>query len=334
MELRTGLTTKEVGQFAYAARCRGRTFHLRAHDARALGSRERYLREEQQGPCGHGAARRGDARRHRQPQADVADPDSDLGGTLEAAEGVQRDTTAIELFKRAGLEAIPVISKLSENVARAKQLGLGATEEDVRRWEQYHRNIAEAEIMWERFVRKIKEPLAATIVFFFKDHTGRAVTLDDLKKMGINVARYEHNENDFWAAAEKQGFHRPEWVANKQREDVLNTLRQRHVREAGDEAVSGYYAEKQRDPAYRLKEAEEALSKTERPKAGVSSQEDVRKYADAEHQVEQLKQLVEQTRKLREEQVRLQNDLEKARVEVGREAGASVRHAPGRQEAG
>ena len=251
VHLRTGLTTKEVGQFSYAARMAGEDVSIFERMMRGLSEAVNDT-SEKNNKARAAMERLGvemrDATGNLKPTSQILVEISDALAKLP--EGVQRDTTAIELFKRAGLEAIPVISKLSENVARAKQLGLGATEEDVRRWEQYHRNVAEAKILWERLVRKIKEPLAATIVFFFKDHTGRAVTLDELKKMGINVAKYEHNDSDFWAA-EKQGFHRPDWVANNERAQVLNALRQRHEREMGDEAVSRYYADRQRDPAYR-----------------------------------------------------------------------------------
>src|ERR1039458_5212375 len=106
-------------------------------------------------------------------------------------EGIQRDAAAMDLFKRAGVEAIPVISGLADNVKRAKELGLGATDEDLKRWEEYHRNITEAEVLWDRFTRKIKEPLAAVVTFFLKDEQGRQYTLEDLAKRGVNLGKYE-----------------------------------------------------------------------------------------------------------------------------------------------
>ena len=42
--------------------------------------------------------------------------------------------------RAAGIEAIPVIVGLTDNVKRVKELGLGATDEDLKRWEEYHRN--------------------------------------------------------------------------------------------------------------------------------------------------------------------------------------------------
>ena len=47
-------------------------------------------------------------------------------GLNKLPEGAQRDAAAMDLFKRAGIEAIPVISGLTENIGRAKELGLGA----------------------------------------------------------------------------------------------------------------------------------------------------------------------------------------------------------------
>jgi len=43
-------------------------------------------------------------------------------GLGKLPEGVQRDAAAMDLFKRVGIEAIPVITGLNENVKRAKEL--------------------------------------------------------------------------------------------------------------------------------------------------------------------------------------------------------------------
>ena len=57
-------------------------------------------------------------------------------GLAKLPAGFERDAAALGLFKRAGIEAVPVISGLTDNVKRAKELGLGATDEDLRRWER------------------------------------------------------------------------------------------------------------------------------------------------------------------------------------------------------
>ena len=60
----------------------------------------------------------------------------------------KRDAEAIRLFGRAGVEVLPAIKALSEHVKRAKELGLGASEEEVARGKMYHETITEADAVW------------------------------------------------------------------------------------------------------------------------------------------------------------------------------------------
>ena len=304
--LRTGLTVTEVGQFSYAARMAGQDVSVYERMMRGLS--EAANESSEQGNKARAAMQKlgvemrtatGDIKPTSQILIEISE------GLSKLPEGMQRDAMAMELFKRVGIEAIPVISKLSENVARAKELGLGATDEDVRRWEQYHRNITEAEVVWERFVRKIKEPLAATIMFFFRDEHNRPLTIDDLKKMGVNVGKWDRNEADTWAAAEKAGFRKPQWMAQDERQRMLDYINKIDERRRADEAVNKYYGDKRLDPEYRLREAETALSKLEKPKVGVTSQKDLEEYRAAERKVTDLKALIEHTRVLHEEESKL-----------------------------
>ena len=48
--------------------------------------------------------------------------------------GFQRDEAALALFKRAGVEAVPVISELTENLEIARSKGYGPSEEEVQRF--------------------------------------------------------------------------------------------------------------------------------------------------------------------------------------------------------
>lgn len=300
VHLKTGLAIGDVEKFSFAAKMAGQDVSIFDRMMRGL-SQAADENSKQGDRARETLARLGvslrDATGALKPTSEVLLEVSQ--GLNKLPEGLQRDAAAMDLFKRTGVEAIPVITKLSENIERAKELDLGATEEEVRRWERYHQNITEAQAIWAKFARTIKEPLAATIVFLFRDEHGRTLTLEDLKKMGVNVGKWEHRT-----------------PSEDQRQGMLDYLKKIDERRRADEAVNKYYAERRRGPEYRLKEAEEALSKLEKPKVGVSSQKDVEEYRATERRVEGLKALVEQTHKLHEEASHLQDALAKTRVEV------------------
>ena len=48
----------------------------------------------------------------------------------------------MDLFKRVGVEAIPFMTELNENLRVAHEQGFGPTEEDVRRFQEYQREVA------------------------------------------------------------------------------------------------------------------------------------------------------------------------------------------------
>jgi hypothetical protein len=81
-----------------------------------------------------------------------------LAGMTDTAD---RNTAAIKLFGRAGMEVLPDILELSEGLKRAKAAGLAPTDEDVKRWSEYQAQIAEVDAVWEKLKRDMKEPLAA-----------------------------------------------------------------------------------------------------------------------------------------------------------------------------
>jgi len=134
VELRTGFTTKEVGQFSFAARMAGQdaSIYERMMKGLAQASDEQSKQGEKARSTlkGMGVDLRtvtGEMKPTSQLLLEIA------GGLGKLPEGVQRDAAAMDLFKKVGIEAIPVITGLTENVKRAKELGLGATDEDLKR---------------------------------------------------------------------------------------------------------------------------------------------------------------------------------------------------------
>jgi len=170
VELRTGLTAKEVGQFGFAARVAGQDTTIFERMMRGLSE------------AADDTSKEGEKARTTLQRIGVTMVDAQTGALKPTAQvmeeiaeglnrlpaGFERDAAALALFKRAGVEAVPVISELTENLEIARQKGYGPSEDDVRRFTEYQREVTEVETAWERFTRSIKEPLAATVSVTFK----------------------------------------------------------------------------------------------------------------------------------------------------------------------
>jgi hypothetical protein len=148
VKLRTGLSTKEVGQFSFAARMAGQDASIFECIMKGLSAAAD--ENSQEGEKARATLQNlgislrtatGDLKPTSHMLLEISE------GLNKLPESAERDAAAMALFKRAGIEAIPVIAGLSENIKRAKELGLGATDEDLKRWEQYHRNVTEG---WEQ----------------------------------------------------------------------------------------------------------------------------------------------------------------------------------------
>lgn len=84
-------------------------------------------------------------------------------GLNKLPEGFQRDAAAMDLFKKVGVEAIPLMTELNENLRIAHEQGFGPSEEDVHRFQEYQREVTVLETKWDRLVRKFKEGLVITV---------------------------------------------------------------------------------------------------------------------------------------------------------------------------
>jgi len=302
VELRTGFTSKEVGQFGFAARMAGQ-------DASIFERMMKGLSEASDEQSSKGEKARttlvrmgvdlrtvtGEMKSTSQLMLEISE------GLGKMPEGVQRDAAAMDLFKKVGIEAIPVIAGLAENVKRAKELGLGATEEDLQRWEKYHQNVTEAEVLWERFTRKIKEPLAAVVTFLFRDRAGNEYSIGDLQKRGVNVGQWAprtswQQSQDAKAAGFGQGA---AWQTGGMLDDAMSYTGRIEDRKRADAAVLAFQASEGLQG--KLKAAEAALSKMTKPEVGVSSIQDVSDYRAAEQKVAGFKGQIEAGRQATEQ---------------------------------
>jgi len=170
VELRTGLTAKEVGDFTFAARAAGQEVSVFERMMRGLSQ------------AADDTSKEGEKARATMERMGISLVDANTGALKptsqvleEISEGLaklpnayERNAAALALFKRAGIEAIPVITELSDNLRIAREHGYGPSEEEVQRFTEYQREVTEAQMSWEKFTRSIKEPLAATVVVTFK----------------------------------------------------------------------------------------------------------------------------------------------------------------------
>jgi len=170
ISIRTGLTTKEVGQFSFAMKRAGGDISTIETAMRTLsrgladtGDEGKAARE---GLAALGIKAR-DADGNLRPMSQILiEISRGLGGIEDTA---RRNTVALSILGRSALDLLPDLLELEEGVRRARELGLGPSEEDVKRWESYHKQIAELESEWDRQVRKFKDkPLVATIIFSVK----------------------------------------------------------------------------------------------------------------------------------------------------------------------
>jgi hypothetical protein len=238
VELRTGLSSKEVAQFGFAARAVGQDVSIFERMMRGLttaledqSSKGEKARETLQKLTGGVRDIRGELL----PTSEILSLLSE--GFQKLPNNFERNKAAMDIFKRAGIEAIPVLQELTENIKIAKEAGFGPEESDVRRWGEYKRNITEVETNWEALKRAIKEPLAASVIFTFK------AVGDFLKGAGLSGPR-------------ESGV--AELAAKQSKED---DERQRVYDAGGEKALSAAAARLNKDISSGLEGQQSKLSK-------------------------------------------------------------------------
>jgi hypothetical protein len=227
-ELRTGLTSKEVGQFSFAAKMAGQDVSIFERMMRGLSqATSENSKEGEKAKAtlkSMGVDLRNTATGELKPTAELFE--SIAAGLAKLPEGVQRDAAAMDLFKKAGIEAIPVIEGLNEHIKRAKELGLGASEADVKRWEKYHETIVEVETAWGRLKRAVAEPLAATIMFFLRDESGRRIDPQNFR-LGPDGKWSRPAPGSYNQARAAAGFGKSDndvWAENNNKANLLDYL--------------------------------------------------------------------------------------------------------------
>jgi hypothetical protein len=156
-ELRTGLTAKEVGQFGFAARAVGQDVSIFERMMRGLtGAVEATGTEGEK--ARQWLTRFGvDLQGVRTGTVSTSEVMLQVARGLDSLPpGFDRSRVAMDLFKRVGIEAIPVMEGLNDRVNRAKQLGFGPSEDDVKKYERLNQQAVEFEVKWESAIRSVK----------------------------------------------------------------------------------------------------------------------------------------------------------------------------------
>jgi hypothetical protein len=168
VQLRTGFNAQQVEQFGFAAKATGQDVSIFERAMRGLSQ------------AVDESSKEGDKARSALQKLGVNLYDTATGQVKPAAEilrsigegldrlpaGFERDAAAMALFKRAGLEAIPVMVELKKNLELAGEGG--PSQEEVDRAVELERQIAKAELAWSRFSRATKEVLASTVLVTVK----------------------------------------------------------------------------------------------------------------------------------------------------------------------
>ena len=296
-ELRTGLTSKEVGQFGFAAKMAGQDISIFERMMRGLSqATSENSKEGEKAKAtlkSMGVDLRNTATGELKPTAELFE--SIAAGLGRLPEGVQRDAAAMDLFKKVGIEAIPVIEGLNEHIKRAKEFGLGASESDVKRWEKYHETIVEVETAWARLKRAVAEPLAATIMFFLRDESGRRVDPQNFR-LGPDGKWSRPAPGSYNQARTAAGFGKSEndvWEENNNKANILDYLGKVDAHQRTESAIKAYEAGQ--GLAGQLKQAESALGKMTKPE-DATTEKQVADYAAAEKNIERLKNQIEATK--------------------------------------
>jgi hypothetical protein len=174
IELRTGLSAKQVGEFSFAAKAAGQ-------DVSIFERMMRGLTMAVEDNSAKGAAARQWLGAFHVDMAAVKDGTADTATVLaQIADGLEklptvweRNKAALDIFKRGGIEAIPVLMELSENLKTARADGFGFSDAEVQQNLKYQKSVSEIETAWDRVWRSIKE-----------GSVGAAVALKDLATNG------------------------------------------------------------------------------------------------------------------------------------------------------
>ena len=164
VELRTGLTAKEVGQFGFAARVAGQ-------DVSIFERMMRGLTQAVEDESAAGEKARGWLTKFGVDLEEVKNGTASTKDViLQIATGLQQlhagpdpfaeKKAALDLFKKAGIEMIPVMEDLNKEYAIAQKNGYGPSDAQQKQYEAYNQETKEIEENWAGVLRDLKGIIA------------------------------------------------------------------------------------------------------------------------------------------------------------------------------
>lgn len=161
LSLRTGIDPTRVQAFQFAAKIGGANPDIFEKMTRGLAQAS-----EDESPAGAKARREmeklgvslrdqyGDLKPTEQILLDLAD------GFNKLPPGLQRSAASMEIFKRIGIEALPVLKDLRESIAKSDEIGKTFTGPELAMAEGFHKNLVAMGEEWARFKNSVEVPLA------------------------------------------------------------------------------------------------------------------------------------------------------------------------------
>jgi hypothetical protein len=165
VELRTGLAAKEVAQYSFAAKAVGQEVTILDRMMRGLTVAVEDNTEK-------GAKARGWLRQWgvdiaglKDGTASTSEALSKVGEGLEKLPaGIVRTSAAIDIFKRAGIEAIPFLVELNQNLALFDKSGIRApSESDVAAYNDLLKEVTALETKWAAIKRDFQMGLVMEV---------------------------------------------------------------------------------------------------------------------------------------------------------------------------
>lgn len=279
IHLRTGIATENVEAFAFAAKAAGQNVDVYQHAMRSLT--EAVSENSREGDKARATLKALGVDLHdalRSPEQMLLDV---ARGLNNLPPGFQRTDAALKLFRESGMDIIPVLKTLQENVDWFKAHGLGSSPEEMAQWAHYEEKLSRASAIWASMTRHAKEYFAEIA------EASTLMVSGELPGMAI---------------AEAFDLTTPEAPANAERD----LLQQHRERRQADALIRSSQSDREKNLEYRLRQAEERLSKDAKPELGITPLADVRAYNADFARVEQLKAQVKAVQQLREEESRLQ----------------------------
>lgn len=166
IQLRTGLSAKQLGEFDYAAKAVGADLSIFERTMRGLTTALEDTSNKGEQARKWLVSWGVDIAAVRAGSADTADTLQKVGeGLAGLPAGFERNKAAIDIFKKAGLDLIPVLTELNEHVLEAKEEGFGFKQQDIENAKAMEAELAKVEKHISGLIRAdIKVPLANAFI--------------------------------------------------------------------------------------------------------------------------------------------------------------------------